>query len=415
MMKSCLAAIMGIIIVLCSFPMLAFAEETGNKHYFDDCKFYNAGKNTGYSKSDAIDNNDPHFGWKLGSFYVTGYTDTAANPDGSPIFLKNVGDTIALRFNLEQDIKKLNDDETLEIASDIRGYNTEFGIEKQEFGYGALIFRFTDYQNKKHDPVIYTHYLKGVAKGADTKIITFEEGDYEVALNYKIKKTPLKVKGIAVASSYTDYSISFKFSVRNGNCMIYPFDVKTNSELKNTSITENGFYLDFANSRYLNINVKKEVMTDGAMDTRFNRPAKDGEQYTDEGIYTITATNKYTKQETSKVIYVGTNSLLKAYVTTGLSVDEINEMIEKGATIDNNGVIKLNGVTVAVTYEDTEESSVTEVGADKSENSFSKAFAIGGAIAVVVIIVLAIILSIKKHNKEKTIEQQLGEDETENN
>ena len=391
------------LIIMCSTCICAFAEDTGNKHYFDDCKLYNAGKNTGYSKKNSIDKNDPHFGWDLGSFYVTGYTDTATNPDGSPIFLKNVGDTIALSFNLEQDIKKLNGDETLEIASDIRGYNTEFGINQQEFGYGALIFRFTDYQNKKHDPVIYTHYLKGVAKGADTKIITFEEGDYEVVLNYKIKKTPLKVKGISVAPSYTDYSMSFKFSVRNGNCMIYPFDVKTNSELKNTSITENGFYLDFANSRYLNINVKKEVMTDGALDTRFNRPAKDGEQYTDEGVYTITAINKYTKQETSKVICVGTNSLLRAYVTTGLSIDEINKMIDDGATIDNNGIIKLNGVTVAASEQNIEESTTLDANSEETDTSSSKAVVIIGIAVVVFIVILAVVVILKKRSKKTQV------------
>ena len=98
------------LVVMCLTCICAFAEDTGNKHYFDDCKAYNTGKNTGYSKKIDIGKNDPHFGWDLGSFYVTGYTDTATNSDGSTIFLKNVGDTIALRFNLEQDIKKLNDD-----------------------------------------------------------------------------------------------------------------------------------------------------------------------------------------------------------------------------------------------------------------------------------------------------------------
>ncbi len=77
--------------------------------------------------------------------------------------------------------------------------------------------------------------------------------------------------------------------------MVYPFDVLTKGELTNSSLTENGFYLDLAKSRYLDIDVKKEVLVQGSdaltEDTRFNRPAKDGEQYTDEGIYTITVRN----------------------------------------------------------------------------------------------------------------------------
>jgi len=83
--------------------------------------------------------------------------------------------------------------------------------------------------------------------------------------------------------------------------MIFPFDVKTGAELTNTAITENGFYLDLAKSRYLDINIKKEVLKNGAdgltEDIRFNKPAKDGYEYIDEGIYTITVSNRSCHQK----------------------------------------------------------------------------------------------------------------------
>ena len=70
--------------------------------------------------------------------------------------------------------------------------------------------------------------------------------------------------------------------------MVYPFDVATGSELTNSSMTENGFRLDLAKSRYLKVNIKREVLKDSpdglVEDTRFNGPAKDGAEYTDEGI-----------------------------------------------------------------------------------------------------------------------------------
>ena len=47
----------------------------------------------------------------------------------------------------------------------------------------------------------------------------FEEGDYEVALDYQITKDKL-------FDQSSHYRIFFKFSVRNGNCMVYPLDVK---------------------------------------------------------------------------------------------------------------------------------------------------------------------------------------------
>ena len=141
------------------------------------------------------------------------------------------------------------------------------------------------------------------------------------------------------------YRIFFRFSVRNGNCMVYPFDVVTGSELTNSSMTENGFRLDLAKSRYLKVNIKREVLMDSAdglvEDTRFNGPARDGAEYTDEGIYTITVHNDYTDQTTTKKIYVGTNKVLRAYMTTGLSIPEINELIAEGATIQEDGTIQL--------------------------------------------------------------------------
>ncbi len=58
-------------------------------------------------------------------------------------------------------------------------------------------------------------------------------------------------------------------------------------------------------------------------DVRFNRPARDGEEYTREGIYTITVQNEYTGQETTKTLYVGSDDRLIDYVTQGLSLEQI--------------------------------------------------------------------------------------------
>ena len=74
---------------------------------------------------------------------------------------------------------------------------------------------------------------------------------------------------------------------------------------------------------------------------RFNKPAKDGESYTDEGIYTITVSNPYTKQTTTKIIYVGTDKVLKAHVMSGLSISDIEYKLSLGATIDDFGNITM--------------------------------------------------------------------------
>ena len=293
----------------------------------------------GYFGEELIDKDDIHYGWDLGNFFVSGYTDKVKDDDGNTVFLKNVGDKVTLWFKLNQNIDKLDNDENLSITADTEGYDQYFETAKMDFGRGVLIIRYTDYNNVKAEPTIYTNYLEANASvGADTKVQLFEEGDYEVALDYQVTSDELIDK-------VGHYRIFFKFSVRNGNCMVYPFDVKTGNELTNSSLTENGFRLDLAKSRYLKINLKREILKDSAdglvEDTRFNGPAKDGAEYTDEGIYTITVSNEYTGQFTTKKIYVGTNNILRAYMTTGLSIEEINNLVEDGATISDDGTIQL--------------------------------------------------------------------------
>ena len=320
----------------------------------------------GYYGEELIEQGDSHYGWELGNFFVSGYTDEVVKDDGSVVFLKNVGDKVTLWFNLNQNINALNGKEKLSITADTEGYDQYFETPKMNFGHGVLIIRYTDHNNVKTEPTIYTNYLEAnVSVGADTKVQLFEEGDYEVALNYEITSDELLDK-------VGHYRIFFKFSVRNGNCMVYPFDIATGSELNNSAMTENGFRLDLAKSRYLKINIKREVLKDSAdglvEDTRFNGIAKDGAEYTDEGIYTITVSNDYTGQLTTKKIYVGTNNVLKAYMTTGLSISEINDLVDDGATILDDGTIQLATVKPIEQSTESADTENEESKGNKEEN-----------------------------------------------
>lgn len=354
----------------------------------------------GYSGSSEIKKDDVHYGWDIGQFFVSGYTDKVKESDGNVVFLKNVGDTVTLWFNLQQDINKLNGDEDLKITADTEGFDQYFETPRINFGKGTLIIRYTDYNNNSSEPQIYTKYLEANATvGSNTKVQLFEEGDYEIALDYEVTSDELIDK-------VGHYRIFFTFSVRNGNCMVYPLDVSTGSELTNSSMTENGFMLDLAKSRYLQINVKREILTESAdglvEDTRANGSAKDGAKYVDEGIYTITATNQYTNQTTTKKIYVGTNNVLKAFMTSGLSIEEINKLVSEGATIDDEGIITLS--TNGKIKEDINVSA-----SQKNSNN------IGGLI-VAIVVVLAVALSVviiavwkkrknDKHNESMEDEQ----------
>lgn len=300
-------------------------------------KRINTGKDNGFSGNEAITDKDPHFGWDIGTFYLNGYTrEQIVAGNEEPIFLKTVGDRVTLWFHLQEDINCLNGKEKLSINEDKNGYDQYFGVEKTNFKHGALIIQFTDFEGKVHDPVIYTDYLAANAKtDANTKVELFEEGDYEVALDYEIKDST----GI---NSYTNYQIFIKFKIRNGNCMVYPFDVSTGAELSDNTLTENGFILDLAKSRYLTIDITRNAVKKENnryfLDTRINTATQEGKTYTTEGIYTFTVNNPSTGESTTKTIYVGSSPIYRA-LAKGETIEKINEQLAQGGQLQNDGSI----------------------------------------------------------------------------
>lgn len=381
-------------VVLLMSPSLSFAEDkSGQRYYLGEA--VNAGRDTGYSEDNAIGKDDIHYSWELGRFLVSDYT-RVIDEGGTPVFLKNVGDEVTLSFNLQQDINRLNGNADVTIDADPNGYDQRLGVSQQDFGCGTLIIRYTDYQNNRHEPIIYTNYLDGVSQSADTVVRTFEEGDYEVVLDYSIKNVNhgrLPWVNVEIFPGVTDYTMRFSFKVRNGNCMVYPFDIKTGDELANTAFTENGFRLDFARSRYLDVDVKKEILADNGnelvSDARFNKPARDGEEFTDEGVYTFSVTNRYTGQSTTKMLYVGADQVLKAHAATGKSVSDIRALLDDGATIREDGTIVKDGKTVAEALPTVED--VGEVAPIREEkDGFS--IVLPAAIAVAIVLVLALAL-----------------------
>jgi hypothetical protein len=180
--------------------------------------------------------------------------------------------------------------------------------------------------------------------------------------------------------------------------MVYPFDTVTKTELVNTSFTSNGFYLDLAMSRYLNLDVKKSkyVESEGVLieDTRFNSAISDGTEFTDEGIYTITVSNIYTGNKTEKKIYVGSNPLLQAYVTTGKDIEYIKELVSQGATINDDGTITLpNNEVVAVEQEDVSAEDIT-AGNTENVESNSEELKDSTDVTVIVVCIIAVLIAI---------------------
>lgn len=310
----------------------------------------------------AIKDKDPHYGWELGKFYVRGYTGNYVSNQNSyskdlTTFTKNVGDKIEFGFRLDQDINKLNGKSSLVISDDrkiIKDCWIKEPYFKADFRHGLLMIVHTDYQGNEK-VITYVDFLNGIGQGANTKVELFEEGDYRVILCYEIYVKDgwnWITDWVDPNGSYFNYRMESCFSIRNGNCMVFPFEIDSNRELTNECLTEKGFRIDLAKSRYLNVTVKKEVLNetedDLAFDTRFNKDVIDGAEFTDDGKYTISVTNPTTGAITEKVIYVGKNKVMKANAVTGKTISEINELVGNGYRITKNGELKRSFPTAII-------------------------------------------------------------------
>lgn len=413
----CLLAVMVSLVIIGNIVFADEEESEGDNeyNYGEVGSVYRVGKNDDFSESEkeALDSDDYSYGWTMGRFTVSGFSSSEEYKGsneaykGSKVYIKNNGDKIRLSFKLEQDINKLNGDDKLYIKT-AKSRDEYFQTKKIDMGKGALIVRFTDYKGKQHEPKIYTNYFESLKVGKETQISTdgpntkiyfFEEGDYEVALDYRIGKEKNGPLFIDPKDPYQDYRVFFKFSVRNGNSMVFMRDLESNSELTNESTAAKGFKVDFAGSKYLKINVKKEQLTEGrnglVEDTRYNRPAKDGEEYTESGIYTLTVTNDYSNEQTVKKIYVGEDEGMMKLLKSSYTIDEIEEMLNKGITIDEEGSTEIN-----TTEKNTEITTDTDKKNSNDRDNMIKIVSIVSVIAVICIAGLIMIIKSLKKNKK---------------
>lgn len=287
----------------------------------------------GYTNERPVVSDDPHFSWDLGSFYMGGYAAYDSDSKGSLVFYKTVGNQMVLWFSLEQDIDNLPGENSPAISRDTDGCDEALGVPKSDFGRGTLIVRKHDSHDGYHAPVVYTDFLDAYASPAvDTRIQLNEEGEYEVALDYEIKRGGFG----PIPPEYFNYRIAFEFEVRNGNSMVFPMEIGTGSELHDGDYTQSGFVLDLANSQNLTVTISRSVLVKSGngtfiCDVRFNKPAAAGEEYSEPGIYAISVQSEFSATgATTKTIYVGGDAgdaNLRLLSENRWTVDELNEHI----------------------------------------------------------------------------------------
>lgn len=369
---------------------------------------------SGFNHPEEMTKDDKHYSWGLGSFYIEGYTEVVFENDGTPVFLKNVGDELTLGFDLRQNINSLNGEKELKISEDTNGYDTRFEVKQTNFGHGCLIVQETDYKNSTHKAVSYVDYLSAVQKGvANTKVKPFAEGDYKVALDYEIQSP-----GFLGSPVFNDYTITFVFKIRNSNCMVFFYGLGENQdEIGNGAVAVDGFRIDFKNSYFLNVNVTREILVDNdgtlTLDKRFSRAAKDGAEFTEEGLYTITVSNKYTKEQVTKKISVGQNKVLNVYAAHSGTIEpnEIAKQLNQGAKINNQWMLIFPEAQAenlynsrGTDYSDFNESKVS--GQQGGSTNSPTTILINVALFLVAVIVLVIVFKHIEKKKQNAMQEQ---------
>ena len=343
---------------------------------------YAAGDHSGYSGTVQPGAGDIHNGWNIGSFYLTGHSQII-NDD---MLIKAPSEAVSLWFKLSQfDLERLHGDSDLSIMDDTNGSDSYFGISGADFRRGALIIRRTDKNGAVGEPQVTADFLGSVETPfTDTLIQVFDEGDYEVALDYRINEDRF------FFDRQYDYRIFFRFSVRSSGCSVDLYDTGTGDPLEEPCYTENGFRITSPSSEYLNLRVSLSQWTkkeNGYTETNiFDRSPVEDEHFDEEGIYTVTAVNPNTDPQGdepfTRRIYVGRDEVIRAYASgknPDMTVNMIAECLENGGTIDEDGTV------IPPPEKEEESSSAAEEpqfvcpAADSGSDSDTKAVPVGAA------------------------------------
>ena len=366
---SIMLTILSIMYVLV-LPAFAAEENTGNYSTNSNTYTFNETKttadNNGYTNPSALDAGDPLLGVNVVDIEIGNFSSTTIF-NGTRVFLKTSPDVPVLSINVNADLGNLGGSGAY-ICSDSATVVSDYGY-RGKVGYGLLAIEHTDYTGKTE--AFFTPDLFNVLKENDDIIPAFfgEEGLYRISVFFETEKYVKTVKDWKnpfyykkkKVYEYRNYRVDASYEIRNGNTMVYTFDSAGN-EISNGSVVTDGFYLDLANSHYLDVQIKKEVVGNSGFlgettDTRFNTVGVDKRFYDSEGLYTIVVSNPVTGASTTKKILVAgqENSTLKKAVATTYSSDfpelvrllaeeekRQNEMLETNSNLPQDDIPQEN-------------------------------------------------------------------------
>lgn len=214
MKRTLICLLMALVSVVTSVKIPGGIAESMESGYRLTHTLVETGRDNGFSKENQVEKSNPHYGWNIGNFSVSGFVAKEVAPFGVPIFYVRKGDiNFKLIFELNYPLDKLGNKETLSVNEDTNGYDTSFEIEKQDFGYGALFIRRRDIETGEYDEVSkHLNFLYGRKVGSQFVVTnSMVEGDYEIALDYEIKE---RYGLLNALTNWWNYKMSCRFAVR---------------------------------------------------------------------------------------------------------------------------------------------------------------------------------------------------------
>lgn len=301
--------------LLPSTMTIAKAETTSanNGNVYSYSQLMSCSDGSGYADAKPLPVGDPLIGVQVAEIELSNFSATTVK-EGMRYFLKTSPDIPILSINIKTDLDNLGGSGAW-INTDGDTRIPDYGFVG-DIGYGWLGISHTDYQGKVQTVCITDIFKKAQSGNSFTPAWFGSEGTYKVSLCFEAKRQtgskknwdfwPFKYHYDPIYG-YTNYRIDAEFEIRNANVQVFAFDSKGN-ELLSGSVC-NGFTLDYANSHYLQISVKREVAVSAnelleSTDVRFNSVGVDKRTYSTPGLYTIEAYNDTTGARTTRHILV---------------------------------------------------------------------------------------------------------------
>lgn len=306
----------------------------------------------GYADPQPLSVGDPLIGVQVAEITLSDFSSTTEK-EGKRYFLKTVPDVPLLSIVIKTDLDDLGGSGAW-VNADGDTRIPDYGFVGN-IGYGWLGISHTDFQGKIQT-VCITDVFKIIKEGSSFVPAWFgSEGTYELSLCFETKRQtgskkkwdcwPIKYHYDPIYE-YRNYRLDADFDIRNGNTQVFVFDSTGNELLNGATCSE--FTLDYANSHYIEINVKREVAVSvnelmESTDIRYNSVGVE-RIYSAPGIYTIEASNPITGAKTTRRIMVinssdeeGNNLLMSAAANQYSEFASLTSKDSSGA-ITNPGV-----------------------------------------------------------------------------